>query len=134
MRTPPTIEEIETAMLKLKFKKAGGGNDILPEMVRCGGRVLAQWLTDVVTKVWQEGGEIQAWKDAVMVPIPPKRDLSICDNWRGISLLDVVGKVFARVMQMRLQIVAEEILPESQCGFRKRKGMCRYGVRVSTFG
>jgi len=70
MRTPPTIEEIETAMLKLKFKKAGGGNDILPEMVRCGSRVLAQWLTDVVTKIWQEGGEIQAWKDAVMVPYP----------------------------------------------------------------
>ena len=122
MRTPPTIEEIETAMLKSKFKEAGGGNDILPEMVRCGGRVLAQWLTDVVTKVWQEGGEIQAWKDAVMVPIPKKGDLSICDNWRGISLLDVVGKVFARVMQMRLQIVAEEILPESQCGFRKGRG------------
>ena len=57
-----------------------------------------------------------------MVPIPQKGDLSICDNWRGISLLDVVGKVFARVMQLRLQIVAEKILPESQCGFRKGRG------------
>jgi hypothetical protein len=122
MRNPPSIEEIEAAMVKLKFKKAAGNNGILPEMVRCGGRVLAQWLADIVTKIWKEGGEIQAWKDAVMIPIPKKGDMSICDNWRGISLLDVVGKVFARVMQIRLQKVAEEVLPESQCGFRKGRG------------
>ena len=36
-------------------------------------------------------------------------------------LLDVVGKVVARVLQVRLQKVAEEELPESQCGFRKAR-------------
>lgn len=60
--------------------------------------------------------------DAVLVPIFKKGDLSVCDNYRGISLLDVIGKVFARVLQTRLQRVAEEILPESQCGFRKGRG------------
>ena len=29
-----------------------------------------------------------------------------------------MGKVFTKVIQMRLQKVAEEVLPESQCGFR----------------
>ena len=32
-------------------------------------------------------------------------DLSCCDNWRSISLLDVMGKVFARVLNDRLQLV-----------------------------
>ena len=36
----------------------------------------------------------------------------------GISLLSVVGKVFARVVLTKLQILAERTLPESQCGFR----------------
>ena len=36
------------------------------------------------------------WKDAEIVPIPKKGDLKHCDNWRGISLLDVVGKVFCK--------------------------------------
>ena len=53
------------------------------------------------------------------MPIPKKGDLSNCDNWRGISLLDVVGKV---IVQDRLQQLAEEELPESQCGFRKGRG------------
>ena len=31
------------------------------------------------------------------MPIPKKGDLSVCDNWRGISLLDVMGKLFVRI-------------------------------------
>ena len=65
---------------------------------------------------------VEDWKNAEIVPIPKKGDLKVCDNWRGISLLDVVGKVFARIIQIRLQRIAEEILPESQCGFRKGRG------------
>ena len=48
-----------------------------------------------------------------------KGDLRVCDNWRGISLLDVISTVFARILQQRLQTVAESELAESQCGFRK---------------
>ncbi len=33
--------------------------------------------------------------------------------------MDVVGKVAARVLQKRLQELAEDELPELQCGFRK---------------
>ena len=33
--------------------------------------------------------------------------------------MDVVGKLVARIVQSRLQIVAEQKLPESQCGFRR---------------
>ena len=47
-----------------------------------------------------------------------KGDLSDCNNYRGISLLSVVGNVFARVSLTRLQILAERTLPGSQCGFR----------------
>lgn len=54
-----------------------------------------------------------------MVPIPIKGDLTKCDNWRGIALLDVVGKVVGRLIQDRLQQLAANELPESQCGFRR---------------
>ncbi|XP_072181238.1 uncharacterized protein [Diadema setosum] len=45
-------------------------------------------------------------------------DCSDCNNYRGISLLSVVGKVFARVVLARLQSLAFRVYPESQCGFR----------------
>ena len=53
------------------------------------------------------------WSDAVFVPIPKKGDMHKCDNWRSIALLDVVGKVTARIIQERLQKLAEKELPVS---------------------
>ena len=60
--------------------------------------------------------------DAILVAVPKKGDLNLCDNWRGISLLDVVGKVFAQTMRQRLEEVAEYVLVESQCGFQTGHG------------
>ena len=37
-------------------------------------------------------------------------------------MLDVVGKVLGRIIQNRLQVVAETLLADSQCGFRKGRG------------
>ncbi|XP_063591296.1 uncharacterized protein LOC134768397 [Penaeus indicus] len=47
-----------------------------------------------------------------------KGNRSVCNNYRGISLLSIVGKVFARILLTRLQTLAARVCPESQCGFR----------------
>ena len=60
----------------------------------------------------------ECWRDSIIVHIPKKGDLQSCDNWRGISLLDVAGKMFVRILQERLQSIADNILPKSWCGFR----------------
>ena len=46
-----------------------------------------------------------------------KGERSDCNNYRGIALLSIVGKVYARVLLIHLQRLAEHIYPESQCGF-----------------
>lgn len=121
MDDPPSREELERAVRKLKRGKAGGSSGILPEMVRvasCDDQFLDA-LMDLVGVVWEKKCVPKDWANAVLVPIPKKGDLNICDNWRGIALLDVVGKVVARVVQERLQELAEDELSEAQCGFRK---------------
>ena len=50
-----------------------------------------------------------------------KSDRSNCYSYRGVSLLSIVGKVFARVVLVRLQVLAERVYPESQCGFRRKR-------------
>ena len=124
MAEPPNEEELLDAVMKLRNGKAAGESGILPEMVKaacCDGNFV-EMLLELVTEVWTESGVPADWSDTVLIPIPKKGDLSQCDNWRGIALLDVVGKVVARVIQGRLQKLAEDELPESQCGFRKGRG------------
>ena len=50
---------------------------------------------------------------------PKKGNLSYCDNWRGIVLLEGIGKVVARI---RLQNVADDEHPDSQSAFCKGRG------------
>lgn len=50
-----------------------------------------------------------------------KGDRSDCNNYMGISLPSVFGKVFARVVLSHLQVLANHIYPESQCSFRAER-------------
>ena len=120
----PTMDELTDAIGKLKNGKARGASGILPEMVKaaCCEDDFLERLLDLVQTTWKEGEVPKDWSDALLVPIPKKGDLSKCDNWRGIALLDVVRKVVARIIQERLQDLAEEELLECQCGFRKGHG------------
>ena len=46
-----------------------------------------------------------------------KGDSSAGKSYRRISLLSILGKALARIILKRLQILAERVYPESQCGF-----------------
>ena len=96
----PSEDEVIEAMGQLKGNKAGGKNGLLPESVKSYGANILENLCNLYGTVWNEEKIPGEWRDALLVPIPKKGDLSLCDNWRGISLLDVVGKLFARVMQL----------------------------------
>ena len=56
---------------------------------------------------------LKEWVDSILIPIPKKGNLRSCDNWHGIFLLEVMGKAVARIIQGRLQKLAERELPES---------------------
>ena len=61
-------------------------------------------------------------RDALIVTIFKRGDKTVCENYRGISLLSIAGKILARILSQRLSHAAEDILPESQCGFRPGRG------------
>ena len=87
----PTEEELMEAIEKLKNGKAGGESGVLPELVKVACiDEFPKRLLELVHDVWKEKSVPAEWRDAILIPIPKKGDLSHCDNWRGISLLDVV--------------------------------------------
>ena len=118
------------ALTKLKMRKAGGKSGgksgVLPELILHGGVDLWDRMLEVMQKVWEEGKVVRDWQDAVVVPIPKKGDLKQCDHWRGISLLDVVGKVLGRIVQGRLQVIAEKNSARVTEWVQERTWLCRH--------
>ena len=118
----PSLDEIRNALLLVAGNRAGGINGILPEMVKVCSDELLMHLFNLYSSVWNSGCVPQEWRNASLVPVPKKGDLLSCDNWHGISLMDVVGKVFARIIQQHLQAIMEKEVADSQCGFHCSRG------------
>ena len=97
----PSLQEVRDTLSLIAGGKAGGSSSILPEMVKVCCDELLGYLVQLFGSVWESKAVPQGWCDASLVSVPKKGDLSLCDNWRGISLLDVVGKVFAKIIQQR---------------------------------
>ena len=115
----PTLAELKKAIESLSTGKAPGKDGIPPEIIKCGNSALMEHLHDLLCQCWEEGAVPQDMRDANIVTLyKNKGDRSDCNNYRGISLLSIVGKVFARVILNRLQKLADRVYPESQCGFR----------------
>jgi hypothetical protein len=80
-------------------------------------------LTSLFTVCWNQGQIPDSWKHSRIVTIYKKKgDRSNCGNSRGISLLDVAGKILTRIMLHRfVRHIAQRVLPESQAGFRSER-------------
>ena len=44
-----------------------------------------------------------------------------CNNYHGIFLLSIVGKLLACVVLKRLQVLTNRVYPKSQCGFQANR-------------
>ena len=56
--------------------------------------------------------------DNIVTLYKNKGDRSDCNNYRSISLLSIIGKVFPRVTLTCLHSLDSQVYPKSQCGFR----------------
>nr|VZH98848.1 unnamed protein product [Spirometra erinaceieuropaei] len=64
--------------------------------------------------------KVERWR--ILVPILKKGDKTRCENYRGISLIDVAAKIFAIVLLGRFQAVRDSRTRLNQAGFRAGRG------------
>ena len=76
------------------------------------------FLLTMVTIFWSMENLPIDFIDPNITILYKKGDRSHCGNYRGISLLSVVGRVFADIILQRLKNLAELIYAQSQSGYR----------------
>ena len=94
-----TREEVKRALNEMKGGKAPGMNGVRVEMLKKEGVTVLEWLVRVFNICFMLSIVPVDWVIACMVPLyKGKGDVHECRNFRGISLLSVVGKVYGRVL------------------------------------
>ena len=68
---------------------------------------------------FESGGVPEDWRSSVIVPLyKGKGEKTECKNYRGISLLIVVGKIYVRILVDRVRRVTGDLNEDEQGGFR----------------
>ncbi|MBL4694681.1 RNA-directed DNA polymerase [Candidatus Gracilibacteria bacterium] len=118
-----TEEEVTTHLLALPAGKAAGPDGIPNELLKAAFATRAAPLVALFNRVMQLEEVAKEWQVSLVCPIPKKGDLRDTGNYRGISLMSCLGKLFGRILNARLTLFLETkglLIPE-QGGFRKTR-------------
>ena len=115
----PTREEIKKAIAHMKNGKVAGPDGIPAEALKADVNTSVEILYCLFEEIWEKEEIPAEWKKGYLIKIPKKGDLSRCDNYRGITLLSVPGKVLNRINLERMKGTVDQTLREQQAGFRQ---------------
>ena len=104
-------------MKSLKKRKSAGVDNIPAELVKAGGEAMTDALHIICSKIWQTGEWPTQWTQSLIITLPKKGNLQMCQNYRTISLISHPSKVMLKILLNRLKPQAEEIIAEEQAGF-----------------
>ena len=117
-----TKEEIKWSLKNLKNNKATGTDNIAAEVLKVDMDTTAGELEKLFKVVWDSEEVPDEWKQGLIVKLPKKGDLTVCGNWRGLTLMSVPAKCLGRSMIRRIRDEVDKLLRREQAGFRPKHG------------
>ena len=91
-------ETVLKLVLALDTKKANGCDNISAFMIKACGSSIVEPLCQIFEKCLETGIYPSTWKKANIVPIHKKGSRQCKNNYRPISLLPILGKIFEKVL------------------------------------
>jgi hypothetical protein len=118
---PITLHEVQTELKGLKSGKAPGIDGICNEFYKYLSDYLTDPLTILFNYIWDNGNYPDKWAEGIIQPLHKKGSQNEPDNYRKLTLMSCMGKVFESIVNKRLvfQEEATGIIDPHQFGFCK---------------
>ena len=110
-----TAVEVQLAARTLRNRRCPGLDGIPPELLKLAG--IQDIILPILNQALNNGQTPQEWRQSGLLPLFKKGDRSCCANYRGISLMSLVGKLYNRVLLNRIRGKVEPLLRYNQNGF-----------------
>jgi hypothetical protein len=117
---PTELEELEGILESFKSKKSPDNDGMNTELLKYAPVEIKIRYLIIINICWNMHRIPYEWKRGVICPIFKKGNRQGCNNYRGISLLNIVYKVYTKITAQRLNTINEHVLSEEQCGFHKQ--------------
>ena len=97
------MKEMDSALKKIKAKKAGGTDGIGTDYIRHLPTNAKTQLLQIFNYSWEKNWVPQSWRKAVIVPIHKKgKPADKVQSYRPIALTSNLGKLMERMVAARL--------------------------------
>ena len=129
-----TLEEILDQLKKCKSKSAPGEDGLNYAIIKMLPKNVLLYIQSLFNVSLTLGYFPSKWKSATIKMIPKSgKDKQEAKNWRPISLLSCLGKLYERTVTARLSSYLEKnkLLSSSQSGFRKNRMAAEQLFRLS---
>jgi hypothetical protein len=127
-----TLEEVKDGIKRMQRNKACGVDDIPNEVFMEGGEEFVKLVHMVLSFIWVSEEVPSDWTKGLVTPLFKDGDRHDTDNYRGITLLCTMGKLFGSILNARLATFCERPNPhapdagprlaDEQGGFRATRG------------
>ena len=118
-----TISELKEAVFSQKNGKSCGLDNLCAEIFKNSFDIISPFLLILFNRLFANGEYPKAWGEGIIVPIFKSGNTHDTTNYRGITLINVLGKIYSQVLLNRLSKWSEkhEKLSKNQFGFQKGK-------------
>lgn len=122
--TGPSItrEEVENSIRKIKNNKAAGPDEVYGDLLKLIDEDNIDVVVDLFNHIYETGVIPKDWLLSTFIPIPKTVNAKKCEQYRSISLMSHILKVFLKVIHERIYPKLEENISETQFGFRNGLG------------
>ena len=131
-----TLEEVKKVVEKLKPKRCQGFDRIPQIFYIDGAEILTPVITRLMQKIMEKSELPEQWKIAKVIPTYKKGKRTDVANYRPISNLCSITKIFERLILDRINAIEEmehcDLTGASQHGFKKHHSTESAGVEIQT--
>ena len=78
-------------------------------------------MLDIINKSFENCEQPDLWNISNIIPIPKSGNLTITDNYRGISLTSIMANTYNRMLLNRIRPILDPLLRNNQNGFRQER-------------
>ena len=118
-----SMNELKSALKDLKNDKSCGYDNVLNEFMKYNTDLCYTVLLKLFNTILSSGVFPLEWAIGEIIPLLKKGDINNPDNYRGITIISCMGKLFTSILNNRLNEWAEQndIFNDCQFGFRKNR-------------
>src|SRR3977135_2704666 len=110
--------EVQHAVKQMKNNKAPGDDGVVIDIIKEGGEVLYKQLSRLFTNCLRQRTIPKEWNNAIIILLHKNGDVKDINNYRPISLLSHMSKLFTKVIKNRIEKQLHINHAREQAGFR----------------